>query len=72
MNRLGGFIWYQMSRHLIKGFQALKTVFKDGDMVRHIYKNSVETGIIDKEGYLVSDYLSLPCQHSPLITSARL
>lgn len=47
-----------MNRGLVKGFQALKSVFKEGDMVRHIYKKNVRVGIIDKDGYLVSENLS--------------
>jgi hypothetical protein len=47
-----------MSRQLLKGFIGLKKTFDHGDMIRHIYKNSVQVGTIDKEGYLVSDELS--------------
>ena len=47
-----------MNRGLIKGFQALKAVFKEGDMIRHIYKKNARAGIIDKDGYIVSDGLS--------------
>jgi len=43
---------------LVKGFIGLKKTFDHGDMIRHIYKNSVRVGTIDKEGYLVSDDLS--------------
>jgi hypothetical protein len=47
-----------MNREIIKGFIALKTVFKEGDMIRHVYKDSVRAGTIDKKGYLVSNDLS--------------
>ena len=47
-----------MNRQLLKGFIGLKKSFDHGDMIRHIYKNSVRVGTIDKEGYLVSDDLS--------------
>jgi hypothetical protein len=47
-----------MSTPLTRGFYALKKTFDHGDMIRHIYKNSVATGRIDKEGYLVSNDLS--------------
>ena len=43
---------------LVKGFAGLKKCFEPGDMIRHIYKNSVRAGTIDKKGYLVSDDLS--------------
>ena len=41
-----------------RGFKALKKAFENGDIIRHIYKDSVRAGTIDKEGYLVSDGLS--------------
>jgi hypothetical protein len=47
-----------MDRYVIKGFTALKKAFNQGDTIRHIYRNSVVTGIIDKDGYIVSDGLS--------------
>jgi hypothetical protein len=47
-----------MNRNLLKGFIGLKKTFDHGDMIRHVYKNSVQRGTIDKEGYLVSDELS--------------
>ena len=47
-----------MNRGLIKGFRALKKVFAEGDNIRHIYRNSVKAGTIDKKGYIVSDELS--------------
>jgi hypothetical protein len=47
-----------MNRQLVKGFIGLKKSFNNGDMIRHIYKNSIVTGRIDKEGYLVSEDLS--------------
>ena len=49
--------FYKMNR-VLKGITALKKTFNNGDTIRHIYKNSVVTGTIDKEGYLVSDDLS--------------
>ena len=55
---MAGLSWYKMNRGLIKGFQALKKVFAEGDNIRHIYRNSVKAGTIDKKGYLVSDELS--------------
>ena len=47
-----------MNRHLIKGFTGLKKSFETGDMIRHIYKNSVRAGTIDKDGYIISEGLS--------------
>jgi len=47
-----------MNRQLLKGFIGLKKSFDHGDMIRHVYKNSIRAGTIDKEGYLVSDDLS--------------
>ena len=48
----------QMNRNLLKGFIGLKKTFDHGDMIRHIYRKSIREGIIDKEGYLVSEDLS--------------
>lgn len=43
---------------MMKGFSALKKAFAEGDNIRHIYRNSVKAGTIDKKGYIVSDELS--------------
>lgn len=51
---MAGLNWYQ----IMKGFIGLKKMFDHGDMIRHVYKNSVRAGTINKEGYLVSDDLS--------------
>lgn len=47
-----------MNRQFVKGFIGLKKTFNQGDTIRHIYRNSVRAGTIDKEGYIVSEELS--------------
>jgi hypothetical protein len=44
-----------MNRILEKGLDALKNNFSHGDMIRHIYKNSTAIGIIQPNGYIVSN-----------------
>ena len=44
-----------MNRSLVKGLHALKETFSAGDLIRHIYRNSVAVGVINHSGYIVWD-----------------